>query len=304
MSSRARMGEHRQRGLGVCASLAVALAASACSDDSTAGAAAPASAAVEATWKRELLVEAGERPRLFYAVYGEFEGAPHVSRAAHRSAGVPGGVELSILRRGKDDEALERLCSGPMWESMGATQAAVAAAIDAAPACVVMQGEVDDARDLGYLRDAIGVVAALLEQGGVAVYDPLAAMWFDGPTWTREFFEHGESRPQRHVQILMSEERAPGRAWFHTRGMRKFGRPDVSVHCVPEKLAPAVLEMINRFVVMQAQGALIDEGRAVVMSALPDGGRCTHAGSHDDPEFNNTHLEIAWPADSELACEN
>lgn len=306
MSSSACVRQFLSRELSVYGLMALVLSSSSCSKQASEPGPSTSveSASADATWKRELFVEGGDRPQLFFAVFGAFDGEPHVSRSAHRSGGVPRGVELNILRRGKDDETLVRLCSGPLWDRMRATQAAVAAAIDAAPACVVMQGEVEDARDLDYLRDAVGVVAALLEQGGAAVYDSLALLWFDAPTWMREFFEHGESRPQRHVQILLTEEDAAGRAWFHTRGCAKFGRPDLSVHCVPKSHAPAVLEMLNRFVVMQAKGALIPDGQAVKMDSLPTGGVCRSAGSLDDPNFNNAHFEISWPAGSDLSCGN
>jgi len=43
---------------------------------------------------------------------------------------------------------------------------------------------------------------------------------------------------------------------------------------------------------MQAFGAVVPEGQPIEMSSLPDGWRCFHRGSLDDPDFNNRHIEI------------
>ncbi len=74
--------------------------------------------------------------------------------------------------------------------------------------------------------------------------------------------------------------------------MIKFGRPDLSVRGVTRELGPAVEDLCNRFIEMQAFGAVVPEGQEVKMKALPPGWRCRHGGTIDDPDFNNVHLEI------------
>jgi hypothetical protein len=32
------------------------------------------------------------------------------------------------------------------------------------------------------------------------------------------------------------------------------------------------------------------------MADLPPGGACRPRGNHDDPDFNNVHVAIEWPA--------
>ena len=105
-------------------------------------------------------------------------------------------------------------------------------------------------------------------------------------------FEPAGPVPRHHVVILVSdEEDGPGR-WYHTRGMIKFGRPDLSVHHVTPALVDAVVDLCNRFIEMMAFGAIIAEGQEIRMRALPSGWRCRHGGSLEDPEFNNRHIEI------------
>jgi hypothetical protein len=77
--------------------------------------------------------------------------------------------------------------------------------------------------------------------------------------------------------------------------MRKFGRPDISVRFVPAQHRAAITALCNRFIEMQALGALIPEGQEITMQDLPPGMRAHHWGGMDDLAFNNVHIEIAWP---------
>ena len=129
--------------------------------------------------------------------------------------------------------------------------------------------------------------------GAVAIFDMQSFRWFSKAKWLSEIFDPDAAVPRHHVSIIWSEEH--GRLWIHTRGMRKFGRPDVSVPGVPPSSRDAVIDLCNRFIEMMAFGAIVAEGQAIKMKALPAGLRCHHAGSVDDPDFNNVHLEIRWP---------
>jgi hypothetical protein len=74
--------------------------------------------------------------------------------------------------------------------------------------------------------------------------------------------------------------------------MRKFGRPDISVHRVTPEQQDGVIDLINRLILLQAEGGVVPEGQSVRMPSLPPGLTCHHAGRLDDPDFNNTHIEI------------
>jgi len=79
--------------------------------------------------------------------------------------------------------------------------------------------------------------------------------------------------------------------------LRKFGRPDLSLHHVPDAYEKAAIELCNRFIELQALGGRIPEGQEVRMVSLPDGLVCHYQGSLDDPDFNNVHVEIRFPAE-------
>jgi len=42
-------------------------------------------------------------------------------------------------------------------------------------------------------------------------------------------------------------------------------------------------------------GGRVPVGQEIRMAALPAGLSCQPAGSLDDPDFNNVHVEVRWP---------
>jgi hypothetical protein len=158
--------------------------------------------------------------------------------------------------------------------------------------CLVLRGVVPDPDTLDYFRDAVGLVMALLDAGGIAVFDPQMFKWWSADDWRRNAFDPMGSVPRHHVVILVSDEDDGEGRWYHTRGMRKFGRPDVSVHHVPAALGDHVEDLCNRFIEMQAFGAVIEEGQPIKMKGLPSEWRCRHRGDLEDPDFNNVHIDI------------
>jgi len=139
------------------------------------------------------------------------------------------------------------------------------------------------------------VATCVLENGGVALLDPQTMKWWKPSDWSATVFSPHETQPRRHAVILVSEDEGnPGLRWYHTRGMRKFGRPDIGVHAVSPELESGVVDLLNRFIEMQAFGTVVPDGQPVRMASLPDGATCHHRGDLDDPAFNNVRIEIAW----------
>lgn len=84
--------------------------------------------------------------------------------------------------------------------------------------------------------------------------------WWSADEWRSRAFDPGEPAPRRH---LLSEEPEPDLLWYHTRGMLKLGRPDLSVHGVPGDLQSGFEEMVSRFIDLLARGGMIaDSGRS------------------------------------------
>jgi hypothetical protein len=245
------------------------------------------------SWPRPHFVPGGGNPLLFYVAFGAFDLTRPLSRSKYRAAGKPDWLELASYDRTRQPDVFAGYQSGTLWEILKRDQPLLAAEAERAPQCVALRGEPADPPTLDYFRDAIGIITWLLDCGGLAVYDPQMLWLWAGDEWREEAFEPNEPNPDRHTAILVSAD-GDGTSWYHTRGMRKYGRPDLSVRGVGTAHADGVTLMIERFVELQALGGVIPDGEVVRMKALPPGGVCRHAGSFDDPEFNNVHVEIAW----------
>lgn len=225
-----------------------------------------------------------------FAIYGSFTNEAAISGTTYRTAGLPPGVKLYRHTRTKDGQL--PFASLEVVKLVGQKNPQLLSLIEQSPECLVLQGEVEDPADLKYLRDCIGVVAFYADYGGVVVADVQQFKFIAAAEWRREFFEPDLPQVLPQVTILYSEEEQGGGAWFHTRGLRKFGRPDLSLHHVPDRYRDAVIDLCNRFIELQALGGRIPEGQAIRMKSLPDGLVCHHGGSLEDPDFNNVHVEI------------
>lgn len=214
----------------------------------------------------------GGAAHLWYAVPGPLDTSAPMSASRYQSRGVPAGCTLERHDGGLLDE-------WPVWTSRGMRSGVPVEAAD----CLVLRGQVEDPPDLEYLQDAVGLICYLLDCGGLGVYDPHLLRWWEPDSW------RSQQLPESQAGILVSGD------WYHTRGMIKFGRPDLSVRGVGPGRHQAVVEMIQRFIALQALGGQVPEGQPIRMAGLPPGGVARHGGSLDDPDFNNVHLELCWP---------
>lgn len=146
-------------------------------------------------------------------------------------------------------------------------------------------------------RNTIGLVTYLLDSGGVAVFDPQMFTWWSADEWREHVFAPGRPLPRTHVKILFSEDNEG--EWFHTRGMRKFGRPDLSIHGVPAKYRDAIIDLCNRFIEFQSFGGIIGEDEEIRIASLPAGMTCKHRGSLDcrfsrsiEPDFHGAQSRL------------
>lgn len=248
-----------------------------------------------AVWDRPNFEPGGGAPFLFYVVFGDIDVGTPLSRSKYRSNGIPDGLEVTQYDSDEHADYLNGFRRGHIWEGFKSANSAEAARLEVAGRCLVLHGNPFDPSSLNYLRDAVGLLTFFLDHGGLAIYDPQMFQWWLPAAWREQVFDPAAAVPSHHVVILFSEEDTPDRYWYHTRGMRKFGRPDISVHNVLEAHRGAVGELCNRFIGMQASGATIPEGQEIRMDSLPPGGVVRHSGHLEDPDFNNAHIEILWP---------
>lgn len=244
------------------------------------------------SWSRPKWSPGGGDPFLLYVVYGRATAPVADERRRFRTRGLPPGVELRAFHRADHSEYLRTAYEeGYAWEEFSRRDSALAARVSASPGCLVIAGSVADPDSLIYLRDILGMVALLLSSGGVAVYDPITFTWWQPRAWQEKFFLHDRCAPVDHVVTYYSREEQDGFLWFHTRGMRKFGRPDISLHNVRSVDSERAATVCAGLIDYQAFGGVLQEGQAIRSPGLPRF-IATHRGGFDDPAFNNVSVEL------------
>ena len=249
-------------------------------------------------WPRQFFQPTDAKALVWYQVYGHFPDTIEISSAKYWCAGVPAGIEIANHTRPTPDEAVTGFLTRPFFvAALKRDVPQLASTIESAPECTIIRGEIPDSANLDYLRDVIGLVTWFFDNGAIAVLDPQTAVWYDRETWRQHLFDSNGLNPRQHVVMFSSEETGgmdTNAFWLHTRGMRKFARPDLSIHGVPADKRDAAMDVVNRLVDAEAFGGVVAEGEVLQTVAWPQGLTCHRAGSLDDLEFNNTHIEIGW----------
>ncbi len=247
------------------------------------------------SWERRYLTKGRGRPLIFYVVFGQFPDKPSLSGLHYRCAGIPNGISINKYHEHKHPDIRDGFRNGYLWDKLSKEEPELAVNVAAASECLVIRGEPVEFRTFDYLRDTIGFLTYLLDNGAVCIHELQSLRWWSPVEWRSKIFEADGPVPHLHVFILISEESNSDRYWFHTRGLRLFGRPDLSLHDVSGEYKEPVIDLFNRLIEFQAYGGVMENDREIEMSTLPDGMRCFHKGQMDDPDFNNVHLEIVWP---------
>lgn len=245
-------------------------------------------------WARPYFEQPLHTNLLYYVIYGEVQGKFLIDGEKYRVPYMPQSLQLQSFRMPDGVETISQFRSGIFAKQLQEQHPELIETINQQEHCYTVQALLPDSETLNDFRVVIGVASYLLDSGGVALYDPLNRKWWTPQNWHEKVFEPQQFTPFPHVNIMASPE-TDGTHWIYTQGMRKFGRPDLSIHGVGQDHMDGVFEMINRFIGYMAGGGNIHEGQEIRMAALPEGMTCAHGGSFDDPNFNNVHVEIRWP---------
>ncbi|HJU07381.1 MAG TPA: hypothetical protein VJ727_02765 [Rhodanobacteraceae bacterium] len=245
-----------------------------------------------APWTRPYFWRSDARAMLLYFVFGEFPQELKLDIGRHGSAGLPAGITMHRFDKNTLAHWEGHPLRGALGELLRDDDPETFKAARAASECIMLRGEIDDSESLEYLRDTLGVVGALLDVGGTVVVDPQTLALFSANAW-RERYADGGASPREHVLILAHDE--DDGAWVRTRGMRKFARPDISIRGVPQAEVERAGALAMRLVELQAQGMRFVDGTALEIDGVPTGMTAHLAGSLEDPQFNNRHVEFVWP---------
>jgi hypothetical protein len=247
-----------------------------------------------ADWSRPHWTRDEARALLVYFVFGAFAPELTLDLSAHGSTGLPQGVAIQRMPKDRLAHWQGHPLRGALGEILREGNPGAFEVARKAPECLLLRGELPDSDSLAYLRDTLGVISALLDAGGVAVVDPQILEMWCADDWRTRHAGGERAAPRNHVLVLCSDD-ADGDAWVKTRGLRKFARPDISIRRVPRDEVRRAGAVAARLVELQARGMRFGDGSRLEVDGLPDGLRSRRAGSPDDPEFNNTHIELLWP---------
>lgn len=245
-------------------------------------------------WQRPHWQPSAEEIFLQFYVFGKFD-AVRVPSEPYGSPGLPAGIESNNHYH----SALRQWEGYPLKGAMGRmfkddAPEAHTRALDA-PEVLIVRGRLKDSADTGYLRDTLGVLAGLLDMGGVAILDPQTLSLLDADTWRRQYLVRDGAPIRNHLLILRDSEAKPDHSWIHTRGMRKFGRPDISIRQVPDRVLDRAGLLCERLVELEALGAHFSEGQSLDIEGIPGGVTVHLGGGLEHPDFNNTYVEFNWP---------
>ncbi len=241
--------------------------------------------------KRDYYTDTGQRPFLFYVVFGATGEDLQVSRTRHHVDAFPEGLSLQGLSRKEHGDYLDGFFTGSLGEILKAADEPLYERCRAAETCVVLRGQVREDASFAYMRNAIGFVQALLDQGASGVLDLLTFSLYSPEAWADKFLGK-EISACRHVVILVSEEEEG--LWLHTRGMLAFGRPDLSLRGADRETAPLLKEILDQMILYSGRGVLF-KGTYTLHT---EGGeawrvRADLVEDYDNDDFNNAWCEIS-----------
>ena len=244
------------------------------------------------------------RPALFYLVFGEAPAsdALNISRVRHHVDAIQPELQVSRHPRDVDPAWFDGWINSAIGMEIPHVFREAASAVYGAKHVTAVRGDFADPDSLAYLRNTTGVVSAVVEaSNAVAILDAHALAWWRPVDWRRQFVETSEFRIEEQVSIAVTDDPRYRPGWrTHTRGMRKFGRPELQIKHLPgayDVTNPAIRNsgiLINGLANHLAGGAVIEDGQTMRLQTYDS--TIVFFESPDDSatakHFNNAVLEV------------
>jgi hypothetical protein len=180
------------------------------------------------------------------------------------TAVIPAGAPVDALavrlhRYADSPEWVDGFRTGPL-RNLAARELPDLRVIDEATCCYSIQVRVPDPADLTHLQLAWAVASAVSRAGAVAVLDAFAHDWsLAEPIAALD--PHRPFSVLREISVVAESESTPGFGHpVHTRGMTKFGRPDL-IMGVPEPQIGDAASILNGLATMLAEGHVLNAGQ-------------------------------------------
>jgi hypothetical protein len=251
--------------------------------------------ASEDVWDRKYFSKGFEPAFIFFAIYGVENSELKLSKTDHNIDEYPDGLDIRFYNKShsrEQKEYMEGFLTGTMGMMLEKDSPELYKETLTAQNMAIVSGNFTDSSSLKYLKNSIGVLKALSEKKAISILDVQTAKFYSPEEWSKKYFEPRSPKPFEHVSLLYSVERDG--IWLHSRGMRTFGMPDISLVGWPENKLSKAQEVANRFIEMYAYGAYPENDKELVVKGLPAGMRTELKGNYENFDFNNYYIEIRW----------
>lgn len=231
------------------------------------------------------------KPFLFYVVFGVSEDNMQVSKSKHHVDEIPAGIDIMCVNRTNNNDYIENFFQGAIGSIIKESNEELYNKCREQETCVVIQGAAIEDATFDYMKNLIGVMQAFVENGAVGILDLLTFSLFSPKAYTDKFFEK-DINAQDHVVILVSKTN--DKYWLHTRGMSKFGRPDISMEDVSEDKLALCQKLINQMIYFGGEGAVFKE--QIKINVAPEESyivRTEFINDFENDDFNNAYYKAA-----------
>ncbi|GAB3338349.1 hypothetical protein GCM10027452_11410 [Micromonospora halotolerans] len=193
-------------------------------------------------------------------------------------------LDVRVHRYADSPDWIDGWRTGPL-RNIAAGQLGDLDRLDAASCCYSITVEVDDPRDLTHLQLAWAVAAMLADAGSCATLDAYACNWLPGSALV-SLSPHRPFTIQQEVSLIAETEPQPGFGHpVHTRGMVKFGRPDL-IAGVPADRIEDTAGILNHLARMLAEGHVLVPGQQLRFDGRRTLAVTTYAPDATTPDVN------------------
>jgi hypothetical protein len=239
-------------------------------------------------WKRRNYVKGGGDALVLYVVFGSFPKGLKLFATSGDSALLQ---RVVVQRSAAGHPSFPSFALHGYFGGVLDEQPELRAAVNTAPDAFILRGDFPDPASLRYLTAMNELAAMAMDEGGTAMLDMMSFRWYSSASWLSEVWQVDE--PSVFPQVSIYTSMLGEGIWIRTRGLRSFGRPDLSIRKLEAEQVDPCLALVNRSIAFQALGGRFENEQPVGADGLPDHWAYRLEGSLDDPTFNNEHWEIS-----------
>lgn len=238
------------------------------------------------------------RLEINFYLFGTFDAADVTEVLAHANLGPAFRVDVHMTPETAEPQKWP-LTEAPFCKLILEADAPLVAKALASPHVITLSAAVEQPEDpLGLYLELIQVLSLLVvSDGAVAIVDLRTGMITSAEYWATKVaipLASNEFEMSDHVE-MQAIQQDDGLFWLSTRGLIKFGKPELSVHGLSHENVPltgALLGSLGGSIVMN--NACPGDGDTIVQTKGEIEYVATHGGSYQDDDFwGNVHIEFA-----------